>query len=369
MKNNYIHRECAICIESTDLMPQKTKLQCGHEFHTKCIRNWQKQKQSCPLCITNLINQWNTKCKLQLKEKVYNRVTKRAMNAQQCINHSIRTIIHNTRSNHIWISITKKDIHKYDSVVPSFKLSTPFIKKSINELYKKIDQWNGIEIDDIEKQPQKFKNSYKKIESWWMRYKSQWIGDYFIYPLLQNTLFKYIINLTSVVSSNDKMFTQELLYFSVLRNLIHSSVVFNRARPQPLISLQSYTKSERLKQFFMCVGHQHSFQWMPNNINGNRNRLNISDYVQQWSDQMLKLKQIIYKNKVMHMQNKNNRTTELQLLNAENQRLKAELQHIRQQIACHQQRQIQSVEPVQSMQRTLLLLLASMVTGDVKMNK
>jgi hypothetical protein len=45
---------CSICLED---VPEGTKLtKCGHYFHTKCLRDWQKRPngESCPMCRTPL---------------------------------------------------------------------------------------------------------------------------------------------------------------------------------------------------------------------------------------------------------------------------------------------------------------------------
>ena len=43
---NAIER-CLSCLEDKDI---PTKLPCDHFFHSKCIQNWKKQSNECPLC-------------------------------------------------------------------------------------------------------------------------------------------------------------------------------------------------------------------------------------------------------------------------------------------------------------------------------
>jgi hypothetical protein len=40
--------ECTVCCENitNDFCP----LQCGHVFHKKCLHEWQKKENTCPLC-------------------------------------------------------------------------------------------------------------------------------------------------------------------------------------------------------------------------------------------------------------------------------------------------------------------------------
>jgi len=40
--------ECTICLEP--MGHDRTKVDCNHEFHTKCLRKWLKEKSVCPLC-------------------------------------------------------------------------------------------------------------------------------------------------------------------------------------------------------------------------------------------------------------------------------------------------------------------------------
>ena len=46
-------RSCAICLD--DLAKrQLTKLECGHDFHSKCILRWLQRSDRCPLCKTSV---------------------------------------------------------------------------------------------------------------------------------------------------------------------------------------------------------------------------------------------------------------------------------------------------------------------------
>ena len=52
--------ECSVCLDTED-HSVKTKGQCDHTFHTKCIQNWVteqvkiRQPLSCPLCRSNFV--------------------------------------------------------------------------------------------------------------------------------------------------------------------------------------------------------------------------------------------------------------------------------------------------------------------------
>ena len=46
------HTECSICLGDFQVDDIVTPLPCDHRhyFHTKCIKDWSKQKLQCPLC-------------------------------------------------------------------------------------------------------------------------------------------------------------------------------------------------------------------------------------------------------------------------------------------------------------------------------
>ena len=39
---------CIICIDDSD--DERSTLQCGHRFHTECVKPWMERWQTCPLC-------------------------------------------------------------------------------------------------------------------------------------------------------------------------------------------------------------------------------------------------------------------------------------------------------------------------------
>ena len=42
---------CSICFSNIKRKEEVCKLSlCGHTYHSKCIENWAKRKQNCPLC-------------------------------------------------------------------------------------------------------------------------------------------------------------------------------------------------------------------------------------------------------------------------------------------------------------------------------
>ncbi|CAH8297773.1 unnamed protein product [Eruca vesicaria subsp. sativa] len=47
---------CCICQEEYTEGEDMGKLECGHEFHSQCIKEWLKQKNLCPICKTTGLN-------------------------------------------------------------------------------------------------------------------------------------------------------------------------------------------------------------------------------------------------------------------------------------------------------------------------
>lgn len=49
--NNYVNKQCNICMDNYNLDDTITFLVCNHFFHTNCIKNWLcNEKVTCPVC-------------------------------------------------------------------------------------------------------------------------------------------------------------------------------------------------------------------------------------------------------------------------------------------------------------------------------
>ena len=104
----------------------------------------------------------------------------------------------------------------------------------------------------------------RTADNWWNRYKAEWIGDFFFYPLLQDALSAHVMKCIQKEYRYGHIFqnvTVELLYFIAIKQILHSQITFNRARPQPIILDRSFDKSECLIQFFCYLGNQHGVDW------------------------------------------------------------------------------------------------------------
>ncbi|XP_016562794.1 uncharacterized protein LOC107861919 [Capsicum annuum] len=47
-----LERQCTICQEEYEAEDEMGKLDCGHFYHIRCIKQWLSQKNSCPVCKT-----------------------------------------------------------------------------------------------------------------------------------------------------------------------------------------------------------------------------------------------------------------------------------------------------------------------------
>ena len=55
IENQNFKSICTICLNDISKSIQSVKLNCGHEFHTNCLKKWCMRKNKCPLCRTELI--------------------------------------------------------------------------------------------------------------------------------------------------------------------------------------------------------------------------------------------------------------------------------------------------------------------------
>ncbi|XP_042002151.1 probable E3 ubiquitin-protein ligase HIP1 isoform X2 [Salvia splendens] len=52
-----MERKCSICQEEYEAEDETGKLYCGHFYHIYCIKQWLRQKSSCPICKTLVASQ------------------------------------------------------------------------------------------------------------------------------------------------------------------------------------------------------------------------------------------------------------------------------------------------------------------------
>jgi len=56
IENQNFKSECTICLSDISTSRESVKLDCGHEFHTNCLKKWCIRKNKCPLCRAELID-------------------------------------------------------------------------------------------------------------------------------------------------------------------------------------------------------------------------------------------------------------------------------------------------------------------------
>ena len=49
-EDELLANECSICLENYEVGESISILSCDHFFHTKCLNEWFKKKEVCPLC-------------------------------------------------------------------------------------------------------------------------------------------------------------------------------------------------------------------------------------------------------------------------------------------------------------------------------
>ncbi|KAL1554782.1 RING-type E3 ubiquitin transferase [Salvia divinorum] len=58
-----MERKCSICQEEYEADDETGKLYCGHFYHIYCIKQWLRQKSSCPICKTLVASQTEEEAK------------------------------------------------------------------------------------------------------------------------------------------------------------------------------------------------------------------------------------------------------------------------------------------------------------------
>ena len=209
----------------------------------------------------------------KLKAKIKDNLLIRLNTTIQCINHEIRDIFTDKKDYYFGLTL----LNKNELLPEKFNVSPSLLSNALIELFNKVDEWPGVGISCVQKPLTQFKSYWIIADNWWNRYKSEWIGNYFFFPLFKDELFKYILKITKSYKSLNYInkqrneyelnSTRELLYFLILKKVMHSEVHFNRTRAQPLILDQSYEKSDYLRQFYHYLADEHSVPWtIPPNV-------------------------------------------------------------------------------------------------------
>ena len=191
----------------------------------------------------NSITKWKHASRDKLKDKIKSNLDLRGAKCEEIINSTLETCFNANNNNN-------------NSFPFPIWTAESLINKSLVEMYKKVDNWKGVDILAMNKLPKNFNEYHKRADNWWNRYKAEWIGDYYFYPLLKHELQKYLLRICQ-----HNLAMTELLYFMILTNIINAEIHYHRAKAQPLILDQSFIKSKDLEQLFHDIGCNHQVNW------------------------------------------------------------------------------------------------------------
>ena len=48
---------CVVCLNDFEANKYIVSLNCGHSFHKKCLIKWISRKETCPLCLSNILTE------------------------------------------------------------------------------------------------------------------------------------------------------------------------------------------------------------------------------------------------------------------------------------------------------------------------
>eukprot|EP01083_Nonionella_stella_P276237 938479_1 len=228
---------------------------------------------------------WKNESQKAMKPKVVQNISQRAPILEKTINKSIKDAIKQYSDEH-FISV---------SSMQQFIFPQTLINSSIQSIFVHITQWKGVDVNALTKKPTNWKQYHKTADNWWQRYKSNWIGDYFIYPLLSKILHEYIINITQqhyqTNNQQQMQLIRDRLFFYIFSEIMDAEVSFRQARKQPVILDQSFTRSKLLKEFCIAKANKHGEKW---DIRRYQKRNSVRNAVRDWTLKILaKLSPII----------------------------------------------------------------------------
>eukprot|EP01084_Bolivina_argentea_P042814 78923_1 len=116
----------------------------------------------------NELQKWYTMAQTQLEEKMTDNVNKRIINSTKAINDSIKRLIQNTTSNHIWNALfPNKSIDQYTNIFPSFIIPKTLTNNALQTLAQKVNHWAGVDVASMNERPKDFKKYAKTADNWW----------------------------------------------------------------------------------------------------------------------------------------------------------------------------------------------------------
>eukprot|EP01084_Bolivina_argentea_P151957 265156_1 len=247
--------------------------------------------------------QWLTQCKSYIRSKMEQNIDIRAAATENLINSCINTIINDTNSNNITSLILLHNETLNIQPLDLFALK----HKTKEALYVKVDNWKG--LCNFKTKSCDFKSYKKNANGWWNRHASQWIGDYFVYPLLHDTLPQYIRQIIGlktdryVPTNLVKQVSYDLMYFSISYDLFYAQCsTFPQSKDQPLIPTQSFlpTKCKQtLQQLFITLGGQYKIPWVLDSTT--KKGGDAANYARKWIGDIFSKTKVDY-NRIMATQ-------------------------------------------------------------------
>ena len=224
-------------------------------------------------------DEWKEQSKLKLKEKILTNIQDRIIALETTINNTVKSLISDIQSNNIWTAITygsNQDLNQYNSIIPTFQVSEAFLHTVTSKLYPLLDKWKGVNAETTQVLPDTFDKYYKKASNYSNTNTSKWLGNHLFYPLLNLVFNEFLPNIVELMYVNDTAqnditdyqiecevhTTNELLKLSILKDILHAKIKFERTRDQPIILDQSFLKSKLLKELITEIGNKNGLKWM-----------------------------------------------------------------------------------------------------------
>ena len=198
------------------------------------------------------MTKWLKDYKPLLREKMIQNINTRKTESEDTINKVISETLETQMDIKELVPQTALDQH--DKIKP-ISIETDVERQFLS----KLDKWTG-----LEKKCKDWKQYQDNGDGWFNRYKAQWFGDWFFYPLLATILPQYLQQLIEYnpkhsLNAKRKKAVYNFLYFSVLAAIIGAEVPFARTKYLPLISKQAFIQNrcrDTLQKLFINLGNQ-----------------------------------------------------------------------------------------------------------------
>ena len=204
-------------------------------------------------------NKWKEESKIKLKEKILRNIQDRLRALETIINNTVKSIICDIQSKNIVKSIDKI-ISGHTYITPQFQVTVT------KQLYESIEKWKGVNIKTMHVLPDTFEKYYKIAQNYWSRNTAKWLGDHLFHPLLTLIFNQLIPNIVEKIYQkysgrkqkiqDEVRIAEEFLKFSVLKEILHAKIRFDKTKNQPIILDHAFAKSKLFKQLIKDIGNE-----------------------------------------------------------------------------------------------------------------